>query len=42
MEALKPLKEKMVLDRETQNKVNFMTFMVRQFAAAYNVLVVFD
>jgi hypothetical protein len=39
---LKPLKEKRVLDREAQNKVNFMTFMVRQFAAAYKVSVVFD
>jgi hypothetical protein len=37
MEGLKPLKEKRVLDRETQNKVNFMTFIIQKFARAYKM-----
>jgi hypothetical protein len=37
METLKPLKEPRVLDRETANKVNFMTFMVQEFAMAYKM-----
>jgi hypothetical protein len=31
------LKEKRVLDRETQNKVNFMVFMIQEFAMAYKM-----
>jgi hypothetical protein len=31
------LEQKRVLDRETQNKVAFMTFMVTKFARAYKM-----
>jgi hypothetical protein len=31
------LKEKRVLDRETKNKVAFMTFIIQMFTAAYKM-----
>jgi hypothetical protein len=31
------LKEKRVLDRETQNKVNFMAFIIQEFALSYKM-----
>jgi hypothetical protein len=31
------LKEKRVLDRETQNKVNFMAFIIQEFAMAFKM-----
>jgi hypothetical protein len=31
------LKEPRVLDRETQNKVAFMTFIIQEFATAYKM-----
>ncbi len=34
---LERLKEPRVLDRETKDKVNFMTFMVQEFAMAYKM-----
>ncbi|MDR2970033.1 MAG: DUF3791 domain-containing protein [Tannerellaceae bacterium] len=37
METLKPLKEPRVLDRETKDKVVFMTFIIQMFARAYKM-----
>ncbi|MDR2887054.1 MAG: DUF3791 domain-containing protein [Bacteroidales bacterium] len=34
---MEALKEKRVLDRETQNKVNFMSFIIQKFANAYKM-----
>jgi hypothetical protein len=34
---MEALKEKRVLDRETQNKVVFMTYIVAKFARAYKM-----
>ncbi|MDR2968358.1 MAG: DUF3791 domain-containing protein [Tannerellaceae bacterium] len=34
---MEALKEKRILDRETQNKVNFMTFIIAKFARAYKM-----
>jgi hypothetical protein len=31
------LKEKRVLDRETENKVNFIAFIIQKFARAYKM-----
>jgi hypothetical protein len=34
---MEALKEKRVLDRETQNKVNFMSFIIVKFVRAYKM-----
>ncbi len=35
---LEQLKEPRVLDRETENKVNFMAFIIQKFARAFKML----
>ncbi len=34
---MEALKEKRVLDREMQNKVNFMAFIIQRFATSYKM-----